>query len=82
VEYGDHAVPEYEGYSIELVEIEPRQWASTIQRLDARPMKSPVTGKAVAIWECCRAAPSAAVALGQAKAAIDADIQLADPEPS
>jgi hypothetical protein len=75
-------VPEYKGYSIELVEIEPRQWASTIQRLDGRHMQSPVTGKAVTIWECSRAAPSAAVALGEAMAVIDAGIQAAGPEPS
>jgi hypothetical protein len=82
VRYGGRPVPEYSGYSIELVEIEPRQWASTIQRLDGRHIKSPVTGQAVAIWECSHAAPSAAVALGEAQAVIDAGIQVADPEPS
>ena len=72
-------MPEYRGYSIALVEVAPLKWFSTIQRLDGRKMKSPATGEPVTIWECRGAADSAEAAIEDAKAVIDAGIEVAAP---
>jgi hypothetical protein len=65
-------MPEYKGYSIAIVEVAPLRWFSTIQRLDGKKMKSPVTGAPVEIWECPHAADTAEAAIDEAKAVIDA----------
>jgi len=64
-------MPEYKGYSIAVVEVAPLRWFSTIQRLDGKKMKSPVTGQALTIWKCAQAADSAEAAIEDAKAVID-----------
>jgi len=64
-------MPQYKGYSIAVVEVAPLRWFSTIQRLDGRKMKSPVTGETLTIWECHHAADSAEAAIEEAKAVID-----------
>ena len=64
-------MPECRGYSIAVIKTAPLQWFATIQRLDGREMKSPVTGKTVTIWECANAADSVEAAIEGAKAVID-----------
>jgi hypothetical protein len=64
-------MPEYNGYSIALVEVAPTRWIATIQRLDGRKIKSPATGETFKIWECPHACPTAETAIEEAKDVID-----------
>jgi hypothetical protein len=64
-------MPEYNGYSIALVEVAATRWLATIQRLDGKKMKSLATGETFEIWECPHACETADAAIGEAKAIID-----------
>jgi hypothetical protein len=64
-------MPEYNGYSIALVEVAPTRWLSTIQRLDGRKMKSLATGETFEIWECPQVCETAEAAIEEAKVVID-----------
>jgi hypothetical protein len=64
-------MPEYNGYSIALVEVAPLRWFSTIQRLDGKKMKSLATGETFPIWKCPHATVTAEAAIAEAKAVID-----------
>jgi hypothetical protein len=64
-------MPEYNGYSIALIEEAPLRWFSTIQRLDGKKMKALATGETFAIWKCPHATATAGAAIDEAKAVID-----------
>jgi hypothetical protein len=60
-------MPEYNGYSIALIEEAPLRWFATIQRLDGKKMRALATGETLTIWKCPHACATAEAAIDEAK---------------